>query len=450
MSDKGYRHPALRWNKEWTVPRTQNNANNSYYFNTGVNNNNKSNWYLAIPFFDCNSVTMARFSDSPMDEYVTIEQIDEAYRDCCRKKTSTDGCVRYMRNYLLNNYELYKELNTMTYEIGKSKAFCVTRPKLREVFCAQFRDRIVHHLLAIKFHDILEDEMTDNAFACRKGKGTEYGLQFVRNEICRVSDNYRQEVWVLKCDMQGFFMSINRQLLYRIVEDLFRSKYHGDDIEWWLWLWRKAIMNDPAKNCVRVGDLSLWNRLPKNKSLFTCGEGIGLPIGNLPSQILANLLLSAFDKWMLCRIGKDGGYGRYVDDFVCVSRNKEKLLEILHDARTYLKMNLGIALHPRKVFLQRVSDGLELTGAFIKGGKLYPGKRIRRHIYEAIEEWNAIESPTREQIEHFVMSINSYYGFLVHREAGELRREIWNRMQNKRYIYCVNMKKIKIINKYKI
>lgn len=201
MSDKGYRHPALRWNKEWTVPRTQNNANNSYYFNTGVNNNNKSNWYLAIPFFDCNSVTMARFSDSPMDEYVTIEQIDEAYRDCCRKKTSTDGCVRYMRNYLLNNYELYKELNTMTYEIGKSKAFCVTRPKLREVFCAQFRDRIVHHLLAIKFHDILEDEMTDNAFACRKGKGTEYGLQFVRNEICRVSDNYRQEVWVLKCDM---------------------------------------------------------------------------------------------------------------------------------------------------------------------------------------------------------------------------------------------------------
>lgn len=153
---------------------------------------------------------------------------------------------------------------------------------------------------------------------------------------------------------------------------------------------------------------------------------------------------------MLCRIGKDGGYGRYVDDFVCVSRNKEKLLEILHDARTYLKMNLGITLHPRKVFLQRASDGVELTGAFIKSGKLYPGKRIRRHIYEAIEEWNAIESPTREQIEHFVMSINSYYGFLVHREASELRKKIWDRMQNKRYVYCVNMKKIRIINKYKV
>ena len=64
----------------------------------------------------------------------------------------------------------------MKYEISKSKAFCVTRPKLREVFCAAFRDRIVHHLLAIKFADILESEMTDKAYACRVGKGTDYGI----------------------------------------------------------------------------------------------------------------------------------------------------------------------------------------------------------------------------------------------------------------------------------
>lgn len=93
-----------------------------------------------------------------MKEYIPIELIDEAYRDCCKHKGGTEGCLEYKMNYLLNNLQLYNELNSMTYEIGKSKAFCVTRPKLREVFCAQFRDRIVHHILAIKFLPILECE----------------------------------------------------------------------------------------------------------------------------------------------------------------------------------------------------------------------------------------------------------------------------------------------------
>ena len=159
----------------------------------------------------------------------------------------------------------------MEYEISKSKAFCVTRPKLREVFCADFRDRIIHHLLAIKFTDILEGEMTDKAYACRVGKGTDYGIADVKKQIKRVSDNYTKEAWVLKCDLQGFFMSINRSLLYRLLEKVIRENYHGDDMEWWMWLWKKAVLHDPTKNCIRVGDLSLWDKLPANKSLFTCG-----------------------------------------------------------------------------------------------------------------------------------------------------------------------------------
>lgn len=77
-----------------------------------------------------------------MYEYITIEDVYEGYKDCKRFKASTTGCVEYMQNYLANNLQLYQDLNSMTYEIGQSKAFCVKRPKLREVFCAQFRDRI--------------------------------------------------------------------------------------------------------------------------------------------------------------------------------------------------------------------------------------------------------------------------------------------------------------------
>lgn len=283
-----------------------------------------------------------------MKEYVTLDFVYEAYRDCCKHKGSTESCMEYTTKYIAENYLLYKELNSMTYTIGESKAFCVTKPVLREVFCAKFRDRIVHHLLALKFGDILDGELTDRAYACRKGKGTDYGIDDVRVQIERVTDGYRREAWVLKCDLQGFFMSIDRMLLYRLLERTIRERYDGDDIEWWLWLWKLVVLHDPTKNCIKVGDLNLWSRLPKNKSLFTCGEGKGLPIGNLPSQLLANLLLADFDREMISRLGRDGGYGRYVDDFVAIHPDRRLLCTALQWAREYLHTELELTLHPPK------------------------------------------------------------------------------------------------------
>lgn len=237
-------------------------------------------------------------------------------------------------------------------------------------------------------------------------------------------------------------MSINRQMLYDIVERLIREKYHGDDTDFWLWLWKKVIMNDPSKNCVRIGDLSLWDKLPKNKSLFTCGDDRGLPIGNLPSQILANLLMSVFDKWVLSRVGKSGGYGRYVDDFVVISRDKGLLLEILHDSRNFLFAKLRLTLHPDKVYLQEVKKGVKFTGAVIKPGRVYAGNATVQHLFDVINDWNSTENPSKEQTEKFVIQINSLFGHLVHRNSYGIRWQAWKKIKHKDRIYCVNMKKI--------
>ena len=385
-----------------------------------------------------------------MNEYMTIEQIDEGYRDCCKRKGSTLGFLDYSRNYILNNLQLYKNLNTMTYEVGRSKAFIVTRPKLREVFCAQFRDRIVHHILAIKFLPIFEAEMVDNAYACRKGKGTDYGVNHIKKQIEQVSEGYAKEAWVLKCDLQGFFMSIDRKMLYGIVESLLMEKYHGKDIGFWLWLWKKVIMNDPSRNCEKAGDLKLWDRLSRSKSLFTCGEGKGLPIGNLPSQILANLLMSRFDKWVLERIGKDGGYGRYVDDFVVVSRDKRLLLDILHDARVFLRDELGLTLHPDKVYLQEAKKGVKFTGAVIKPHRVYAGNNTVGHLFEVVEEWNRTKEPTDEEAERFVTRVNSLFGHLVHRNSYAVRWRAWRDTGHKDRVYCRDMRCLKTRKKTKI
>lgn len=428
---------------------TQNSANNAWklnWNNGNVNNNNKdnNNYVRAVCEFCILTILKRNIVGK-----ITLEEVFEAYFECRRNKRNTYNALNFEVDYMQNCVDLYRKLTDGTYCIGKSIAFIVTRPKLREVFAADFRDRIIHHLLAIKFTDILEDEMTDKAYACRKGKGTDYGIADVKKEIERVSDNYTKEAWVLKCDIQGFFMSINRSILYSLLENVIRGKYHGDDIEWWLWLWKKVVLHDPTKNCVRVGDLSLWDKLPANKSLFTCGDGKGLPIGNLPSQLLANLLLSQFDKLMIERVGKDGGYGRYVDDFLIISRDKKSLLNILQESRDYLLKELGLTLHPRKVSLQRAASGVRFTGALIRPGRMLPNIRTIEHLYDVIDMFGMESDPKREVLRRYASRINSLMGVLVHYNTYNIRRKAWTMMPYKDRVFCVNMKKIRIMNKYK-
>lgn len=382
-------------------------------------------------------------------EYVTLDFVYEAYRDCCKHKGPTESCMEYATKYIAENYLLYKELNGMTYTIGESKAFCVTKPTLREVFCAKFRDRIVHHLLALKFGNILDGELTDRTYACRKDKGTDYGINDVRAQIERITDDYKREAWVLKCDLQGFFMSIDRMLLYELLERTIRERYDGDDIEWWLWLWKLVVLHDPTKNCIKVGDLTLWDRLPKNKSLFTCGEGKGLPIGNLPSQLLANLLLADFDREVINRLGSSGGYGRYVDDFVAIHPDRRLLHTILQWARGYLHTELGLTLHPRKISLQRASSGVRFTGAMIRPGRLLANSRTIEHLYQVVDEFGIKENPQGEELARCVNRINSLFGLLAHRNTYNIRHKAWRMMPYKDRVYCANMTKIKINNKYK-
>ena len=195
--------------------------------------------------------------------------------------------------------------------------------------------------------------------------------------------------------------------------------------------------------------MSLWDKLPKNKSLFTCGEGVGLPIGNLPSQLLANILLSQFDKLTIYRVGEDGGYGRYVDDFVVISRDKNLLLNILQEARNYLLEELGLTLHPRKVSLQRTSSGVRFTGALIRPGRTLPNSRTVEHLYDVIDKFGMMYDPKGEVLQRYVNRINSLMGVLVHYNTYNIRRKAWTMMPYKDRVFCVNMKKIKIKNKFK-
>lgn len=366
-------------------------------------------------------------------EYVTIEQVEEAYFECRRSKRRKASSLLYEQNYELNNLQLWNELNTKTYEIGVSICFCVTRPKLREVFAADFRDRIVHHLIMQKFLPLFESYMIEDSYNCRQGKGTLYGVRRIRSHMESVTENYTKRAWVLKCDLQGFFMSIDKDILFGMIRDIITANYHEQDADWWLWLIEKVVRHRSEQRCVKHGDLSLFDKLADDKTLFKT-NGKGLPIGNLTSQIFANFYMSKFDHWLMSQLCDTDRYGRYVDDFIIISRDKGFLLRIMPKIRSWLSCNLMVKLHPRKVYLQPASNGVQFVGSVIKPGRTYTCNRTVDNMRAVVAAWNSDAHP---DIGRYLCKYNSYQGFLIHNNTYAIRRRIYSEINNRKDIIVI-------------
>ena len=207
---------------------------------------------------------------------------------CARKnKRNTSSQVRFERNLSGNLMRLYDDIVSGRYRVGRSMCFVIRDPVLREVFAASFRDTIVHHLLYNWLMPIFEPTFIYDSYSCREGKGTLFGIKRLEHHIRSCSDNYRRESYVLKLDIEGYFMNISRQRLYDVIESrlLKHSSKHNVpfDLPLALRLLSQVIFNEPTKGCYRKGLIHDWDALPHSKSLFYASSGCGLPIGNLTS-----------------------------------------------------------------------------------------------------------------------------------------------------------------------
>lgn len=372
-------------------------------------------------------------------EHITIGEVFDAYYDCRKRKRSKRSSVEYEMRYELNNEELWMELNAMTYKPTTSIAFCTTKPKLREVFAANFRDRVVHHLFIRKINDCVEGKLSDCQCACRRGRGTRYCAERVNRAMKAHPDG-----WYVKFDVQGFFMSIDKDILLRLTEQVVRA-CAKEDTDWWLWLARTIIMHRPEQDCVMRGDSRLWDALPDNKTLFR-SDGTGLPIGNLPSQVLANLYMADFCRFIVERLGGDNGsLTMYADDGIMVGDNKRLLLKTLNEARQWLWKERRMKLHPSKITIQRVRRGCTFTGIFHKADRMRPGRRTIRNAMSVAERWKAMDPPVNdEDKQRMVCRYNSYLGLMRHYDSYNTRRRMWRRLGHYDGINNYNMTKIKI------
>ena len=145
---------------------------------------------------------------------VTLAELLGAYYSCRRNKRNTMNALSFEVDYESELMALRDEINSGCYVPGRSVAFVVDKPVQREIFAADFRDRVVHHLIINKLNPLFERAFIYDSYACRVGKGTLFGINRLDTFIRRCSQNYSRDCYVLKLDIRGFFMHINAYKLF--------------------------------------------------------------------------------------------------------------------------------------------------------------------------------------------------------------------------------------------
>ena len=285
---------------------------------------------------------------------------------------------------------LRKAILDKTYRPSRSSAHIIYNPVIREIFAATFRDRVVHHLIFDTVYDWWDKRMIEDAYSCRVGKGTLYGIQRLDHHIRAVSHNYARKAYILKLDIQGYFMSLPRRELYERaiwgLDKQFAGHINSREYETIRFLWHKTIFDDPIHGVHKKGDLSGWDKLPPSKSLFGQPAGKGIVIGNLTSQLLSNIYLDQLDRFVVYDLGYKH-YGRYVDDFYIVV-SEEELSQLLTDVgaiEKFLKLK-QLTLHPKKRMLREASQGVPFLGAVVYKNHIVPGERLKKNTKIACKE----------------------------------------------------------------
>lgn len=357
------------------------------------------------------------------DEDKLLEDLFKAYFDARKNKRNKKASLEYELNFESNLIDLHKTIIKRTYKTKPCIAFLVKKPVLREVFASSFQDRVIHHYIYNQISPIFEKEFINDSYSCRKNKGTLYGINRVFDFIQKCSNNYTKECYILKLDIKGYFYSINKNLLYKILCKILsenREKINCN-FETLDFLIQKTIFSDFKKNVNKFVNKD-WKILPKNKSLFYAKKDCGLAIGNLTSQLFSNIYMNVFDKFVKNQLNIEY-YGRYVDDFVIFHDNKEYLKKLFHIFKNFLKKNLNLDIHPNKIYLQDYKKGLSFLGAYLKPNVKYVSKRIKANFYNLIYEINRDFNKNINYLEKIRSQINSYLGILSHFKSYRLKQK---------------------------
>jgi len=139
------------------------------------------------------------------NDIFSFGNIYRCYLACRRNKRNTINALRFEINAEENILKLEREFKNRTYRPSRSILFASRKPKLREIFAADFRDRVVHHVLVDYLERIYEPIFIHDSYACRKEKGTHTAAKRLQRFTRQVTKNGNIRAYYLQLDIKDFF-----------------------------------------------------------------------------------------------------------------------------------------------------------------------------------------------------------------------------------------------------
>lgn len=295
---------------------------------------------------------------------------------------------RFEFNLEDNLFDLSSELKSKYYRHSHYTSFNVCDPKLRRIHKASVRDRVLHHAIFRIIYPIFDKNFIFDSYSCRTDKGTHRAVNRLEKFLLKLSCNNRNLIFALKCDIRKFFASIDQDIL--------------------LWLVKKKIADENA--------VWLIEKIIRSFSQ-------GLPLGNVTSQIFANIYLNELDQFIKHGL-KVKYYLRYCDDFIILSQDKEYLENLILLFDNFLKKTLGLSIHPDKIIIRKYNQGIDFLGYVVLPYHRALRTKSRRRIFKKIKiNKEKLEKGLIDDMA-FNQSLQSYYGMLKHCHGRKLKIEV--------------------------
>lgn len=326
--------------------------------------------------------------------------------------------------------------------------FVLTKPSVREVFAPQFRDRIVSHVLFDILMPVYDRLFIYDSYSCRVGKGTLFGINRFKHHLRSVTNNYTLEAYVLNLDISGYFMSIDRQILYGLIHAEI-EKYaalHADfDLDFTEYLVQTFLFRDPLAGCEYHGNPCLKKLVQPNKSLFGQPEGVGLPIGDVINQLNSNIYLNPFDHFVK-RVLKIRGYGRYVDDSRSIHNSYAYLEECKERCAEFLAEKLHLTLNKNKSNITSAHEPNTFLGATVMPFYSTASEKTVQKFEDYMKDLNKrIAAHEPMSLETELSKLNSVLGYLAHFNSEKVVREAVQKSIATQKVFGFNLDKHKAI-----
>lgn len=297
---------------------------------------------------------------------VSLPNLLTAWREFRRGKSKKEDVLNFEFHLEDNLFNLNKELINKTYRPEKYESFFVQDPKKRHIHKATVRDRVLHQAIFRILYPIFDKNFIHHSYSSRTGKGTHKGVKSLFIGIRKISSNWKKPAYTLKCDIKKFFDSIDHNILLKLIE-------------------RKI-------NCKET-----FNLIESIVKSFEKNTGKGLPLGNVTSQLFANIYLNELDQFVKHEL-KVRYYFRYADDFVVLGKNIDELEKTKIKIALFLKDSLDLELHKDKVFIKKVSQGIDFLGYVVLPNAIVLRTKTKRRILKRVNKNNK----------------SSYLGVLLH------------------------------------